>query len=57
MLIFDCESGDYIQTLSDNMAMGSDGDFVMRLSDTMVMDMDSGDIHTVSSWPSADEDG
>ena len=56
MLIFDCESGDFIHTLSDNMAMDFDGDLMMRLSDNMAMDMDCGDIRIVSLWASDDED-
>ena len=32
-----------------------DGDFVMSISDNMAMDMDTGDIHMISSWPDDDE--
>ncbi len=55
-MIFDYESGEFIRTLSDNMAIDSDGDLIMKLSDSMAMDMDFGDIHIVSSWSSDDED-
>jgi hypothetical protein len=53
--IFDFDDGDFIHSISDNMAVDSDGDFMMRLGDNMAMDIDSGDIHFVSSWPD-DED-
>ncbi len=43
-MIFDYESGEFIRTLSDNMAIDSDGDLMMKLSDNMAMDMDFGDI-------------
>lgn len=55
-MIFDYESGEFIHTLSDSMAMDSEGGLMMRLSDNMAMDMDSGDVYIVSSWPSDDED-
>ena len=52
---FDYDDGDYVHSLSDNMAIDSDGNMMMRMSDNMAMDMDSGEIHFVSSW-SADDD-
>ena len=52
---FDYNEGDFLHSISDNMAINSDGDFLMRMGDNMAMDMDSGDIHMVSSWPSDDE--
>lgn len=54
-MIFDYESGEFIHTLSDNMAIDFDGDLMMKLSDNMAMDMDSGNIHVVFSWSSDDE--
>ena len=52
---FDYDDGDYVHSLSDNMAIDSDGNMMMRMSDNMAMDMDSGEIHFFSSW-SADDD-
>ena len=47
---FDYDDGDYVHSISDNMAIDSDGNMMMRMSDNMAMDMDSGDIHFTSSW-------
>lgn len=55
MLIFDYEDGDFIHTISDNMAMDYEGNLMMKLSDNMAIDMESGDIHMVSSWAVDDE--
>ena len=49
---FDFEDGDFVHTISDNMAIDSDGNMMMR----MAMDLDSGDIHIISSWSNDDED-
>lgn len=56
MLIFDYESGEFIHTLSDSMAIDSDGNFMMKVSNSMAMDMDSGDLHMTSPWLSDDGD-
>lgn len=53
---FDSEDGDFVHTISDNMAIDSDGNMMMRMSDNMAMDLDSGDIHIISSWSNDDED-
>lgn len=53
---FDFEDGDFVHTISDNMAIDSDGNMMMRMSDNMAMDLDSGDIHIISSWSNDDED-
>lgn len=34
----------------------NDGDYVHSVSDNMAMDMDSGDIHFISSWSADEED-
>ena len=52
---FDYENGDFVHSISDNIAIDSDGDFLMRMGDNMAMDMDSGELHILSSW-SNDED-
>lgn len=52
---FDYENGDFVHSISDNIAIDSDGDFLMRMGDNMAMDMDSGELHIISSW-SNDED-
>ena len=33
-----------------------DGDFVYTVSDNMAMDMDSGELHIISSWDDEDDD-
>ena len=53
---FDFEDGDFVHTISDNMAIDSDGNMMMRMSDNMAMGLDSGDIHIISSWSNDDED-
>lgn len=53
--LFDYDSGNFAQPISDDMAMDMDGNLLMRMGDNMVMDMDSGNLHIISSWP-ADED-
>ena len=53
---FDFEDGDFVHTISDNMAIDSDGDLLMRMGDNMAMDMDTGDTHIISSWSNDDED-
>lgn len=52
---FDCDDGDFVHTISDNMAIDSDGNLLMRMGDDMAMDMDSGELHIISGW-SDDED-
>lgn len=52
---FDYDDGDFVHTISDNMAIDSDGDLLMRMGDNMAMDMDSGELHIISGW-SDDED-
>lgn len=47
---FDYEDGDFVHSISDNMAIDSDGDLMMRIGDNMAMNMDTGDIHMISSW-------
>ena len=53
---FDYNDGDYVHSVSDNMAMDSDGNMMMRMGNNMAMDMDSGDIHLISSWSADEED-
>ena len=53
---FDYDDGDFLMSISDNMAMDSDGNLMMRMSDNMAMDMDSGDIHFISGWADDEED-
>ena len=53
---FDYNDGDYVHSVSDNMAMDSDGNMMMRLGYNRAMDMDSGDIHFISSWSADEED-
>ena len=53
---FDYNNGDYVHSVSDNMAMDSDGNMMMRMGNNMAMDMDSGDIHFISSWSADEED-
>ena len=47
---FDYEDGDFVHSISDNMAIDSDGNMMMRISDHLAIDMDSGDLHYTSSW-------
>ena len=53
---FDYDDGDYVHSISDNMAIDSDGNMMMRMSDNMAMDMDSSELHFVSSWNNDEED-
>ena len=53
--VFDFDDGDFLMSISDDMAMDSDGNLMMRMSDNMAMDMDSGDIHFISGWSDDDE--
>ena len=53
---FDFEDGDFVMSISDNMAIDSDGDLMMLMSDNMAMDMDTGDIHIISGWPDDEDD-
>ena len=53
---FDYNDGDYVHSVSDNMAMDSDGNMMMRMGNNMAMDMNSGDIHFISSWSADEED-
>lgn len=48
--IFDYETGSYIYSVSDNVAMDSDGNLLMRMGDNMAMDTNSGEIHLISDW-------
>ena len=47
---FDYEDGDFVHSISDNMAIDSEGNMMMRISDHLAIDMDSGDLHSTSSW-------
>lgn len=53
---FDYNDGDYVHSVSDNMAMDSDRNMMMRMGNNMAMDMDSGDIHFIASWSADEED-
>lgn len=53
---FDYENGDFVHSISDNIAIDSDGDFLMRMGDNMAMDMDSGELHIISSWSDDEEE-
>lgn len=53
---FDYEDGDFAQSISDNMAIGSDGDMLMRVSDNMALDIETGDLHFISGWSDDGED-
>lgn len=53
---FDYDNGNFVNTISGNMAIDSDGDMLMRLGDNMAMDMDTGELHIISGWSdNADE--
>ena len=54
--IFDFEDGDFMFSISDDMAMDSDGHMMMRMGKNMALDMDSGDIHMIAAWSLDDED-
>lgn len=53
---FDYDNGDFVHTISDNMAIDYDGDMLMRMGDNMAMDMETGDIHFISDWSDDDDD-
>ena len=53
---FDYDDGDFVHTMSDNMALDSDGDLMMRMENNMAMDMDSGELHIISGWPDDEDD-
>lgn len=53
---FDFEDGDFVHSISDNMAIDSGGDLLMRMSDNMAMDMDSGELHIISGWSNDEDD-
>ena len=38
--LFDYSDGDFVQKISDNMAIDSEGDMMMRMGDNMAMDME-----------------
>ena len=54
---FDYEDGDFVHSISDNMAIDSEGNMMMRISDHLAIDMDSGDLHYTSSWDTDEDDG
>lgn len=53
---FEYDDGDFVHTMSDNMAIDSDGDLMMRMENNMAMDMDSGELHIISDWSDYDEE-
>jgi hypothetical protein len=53
---FDYEDGDFIHSISDDMAIDSDGNMMMRISDHLAIDMESGDLHHISSWDNKEND-
>ena len=53
---FDYDGGDYCCSISNNMALDSKGNLLMRVGSSMAMDMNSGQLHTISSWDSDDDD-
>lgn len=55
-LFFDFEDGDFVHSISDNMAIDPDGNLLMRMGDNMAMDMDSGELHIVSGWSNDEDD-
>ena len=54
--IWDIDDGDFLNQISDQMAMDWDGHMMMRMTDNMAMDLDSGDIHITSSWNRNNDD-
>lgn len=52
---FDYSSGEFVYSVSDNMAIDTDGDILMRFGDNMAMDTKTGDIHLISGWPEDDD--
>lgn len=53
--VFDYGDGDYLNSVSDNMAVDSDGNLMFRLGDSLAMDLDTGDVHLVSLWSDDDQ--
>lgn len=53
---FDYDDGDFVHTISDNMAIDSDGDMLLRMGGNIAMDMETGDIHFISAWSDDDDD-
>ena len=53
---FDYDDGDFVHSISNNMAIDSDGDLLMRMGDNMAMDMDSGELHIISGWSNDEDD-
>lgn len=53
---FDYEDGDFVHTISDNMAINSDGDMLMRMGDNMAMGIDTGELHFISRWSNDEDD-
>ena len=53
---FDYNDGDYVHSISDNMAIDSDGNMMMRMRDSMALDMDTGNLHIISYWSNDDDD-
>lgn len=53
---FDYDDGDFVMSISSNIAIDTDGDLMMRMGNNMAMDMDTGDIHFVSSWSDDKDD-
>ncbi len=52
---FDYDDGDFIMSVSDNIAMDSEGNLMVCMCDNMMMDMQHGDIHITSSWGEDEE--
>lgn len=52
---FDYDDGDFVHTISDNVAINSDGDMLMCMGDNMAMDMETSDIHFISGWSDDDD--
>lgn len=53
---FDYNVGDFVHTISDNMAINADGDMLMRVGNNMAMDIETRDIHFISEWSDDDDD-
>lgn len=47
---FDYKDGDFVRSISDNMAIDSDGDLLIRMGDNIAMDIDSRELHIISGW-------
>ena len=48
--IFDYDSGEFINPISDDMGIDSDGNFHIRIGDNMSMNLETGDLHVISGW-------